>query len=405
MTTSRPTGRVRRRLRRAIGATAVLTAAAATLASGSAAGAAVPARAAALRAQTAAAVPTVAAAAATGGRVVDVRPGPDAGARLSAAMRDLRAGDTLRIFPGTYQVGYLRPDLRLARGTATHPIRITAADPRHLPLLVGAFTFDQADWWQISKLRLQGAIPGRDSVTMDSGTGWQLVEDEISGASRTGAYANLTITKIDSGGLIRPVPTRWQVMGSCLHDAGTGPASAYGKLHQIYVNAVGDTRGGLIARNVFVNTPMGAAVKLGNGGLPDAPGPQGVQVANNTLYRNNLSVLMHGRVRANAVRGNLVVGSGYRLHDGRTVGLYLNKLTLGPTPTPTNRAGHNWFATTSIPLFDNGSARGSLINEGDDLSRPTTAFTNAVCGGSWTPTVPAARAYGRSAPTSYYRLP
>lgn len=350
------------------------------------------------------AVAQPAAAVAAAGRTYTFAPGANAGVRLMTVMKMLRAGDTLRIAPGVYGLGLVRPDLRYARGTPANPVRILAADPHHPPTLVGAFVFDQADWWQFSSLRFQGNIAGRDTLTMDSGVGWRVADSEIYGASATGAFANVVVTAINSGAGTRPVPTRWQIIGNCIHDAGTGPAAKAGQLHQIYVNAVGDTRRGLIARNIFLNTPDGAAVKLGNGGLVNAPGPQNVQVANNTIFRTSLGVLMHARVTGNVVRGNLVVAPTYRLNNGRSVGIYLHQLTRGAAGTPPNRIQQNYFAYASIPVFNQASAAGTFVDGGDNGNRANPVLHQGGCH-SWAPATPAARAYGRYSATSYYTLP
>ncbi len=406
--------------RRRSPAVAAALAVAASVALGGAAAVAQPATAAPQAAVPAAAVPAAAVPAAAGQaagvgtldapaavraavapRTYTFGPGANTGVRLMNAMKALRAGDTLKILPGTYGVGVVRPDLRASKGTATRPVTIIAADVHRPPLLVGQFVFDDADYWRFGSLRLQGNIAKRDTLTMDSGVGWKVVNSEVFGAANTDAFANVVITKIGA----RRVPAKFQLVGNCIHDGGNAPASARGSLHQVYVNAVGDTQGGLIARNIIRNSPYGAGVKLGNGGATDAPGPERVQVANNTFYNNGQSVLLHGRVRGNIVRGNLSVVTTIKLTNGRdTVGVYLNALTRGRTGTATNSGQQNWFYSSSIPIFNQRSASGTFSTGADNYRRPNPVLHQGGCS-SWAPALQAAKPYGKYAPTNYYYAP
>ena len=234
-----------------------------------------------------------------------------------------------------------------------------------------------------------------------SRTGWSVTNSEIFGASATDAFANVVVTQISP----RPAPTRWALVGNCIHDAGNAPTSARGQLHQVYVNEVGDSVGSVIARNLFLNTPYGAAVKLGNGGTADAPGVQRVQVANNTMYNDGFGVLLHARVRGNIVRGNLIVNPTYKISDGKsTVGVYLNALTRGASGTAPNSGQQNWFTNATFTFFNQKDQPNTFSVGGDNLHRPNPMLHQGGCS-SYAPAVAAAKAYGRYAPTSYYTLP
>lgn len=338
--------------------------------------------------------------AAAAGRVFAIRPGTNAQARMKAAMEALRPGDTLKIYPGTYGLD-LRPDLRLARGTQARRITVTAADPAHPPVLLGAVTLDRADWWVVSNLRIQGNLARRDSLTMNSGTGWMVNGLEVTGAARTGAYANVVITRINGW----TTPTRWLFVNSCVHGGGVFPESRRGQLHEIYVTSTGDNAQGLIARNTLFDTPFGAAVKIGNGGVPGAIGPDNVQVANNTMFSNGTQVLLFGRTTGNSVRGNLIVGSTRKLSNGRdTVGIYLNGLTRGPVGTRTNLVQQNDFYNPSYPLYNLGSASGTFRNGGDNNNGAPPAFGSGGCAGL-RPTEAHARFYGRYAARNLFTMP
>lgn len=340
-------------------------------------------------------------AAAATGHVYDIGPGSNADARLETAMAALRPGDTLRIHPGTYGVD-LRPDLRLARGTATAPIVVTASDPANKPLLLGAVKLDQPDYWVLTKLRIQGTISRKDSLTINSGTGWKATELEVTGASATGAYSNVNIARYTGW----PIPRKWVFAYNCVHDGGQSPPERTGQLHEVYVTAIGDTQNALIARNIFFNTPFGAAIKIGDGGIHDAPGPDNVQVANNTMYNNGIQVLLFGRTTGHKIEGNLFVKSTRTLTNGRdTVGDYMLNLTRGAAGTYPNLIKQNYYAGATYPIFDNASAGGSFYDGGDNNRYPAgTGFRSAGCSG-FVPTDAHAQLYGRYASRSLYVNP
>ncbi len=339
-------------------------------------------------------------AAAATGHVYYVGPGSDADGRLERAMASLRPGDTLRIQPGTYGVD-LRPDTRLSKGTASAPITITAADPAHRPLLVGAVKFDQPTYWVIDHLRVQGTIPNRDSFTINSGTGWRVTNTEVFGAAQTGAYANVVIAKYQGWSM----PQKFVFAENCVHDGGHVDARR-GQLHEIYVTAVGDSANSLIARNTLYNTPYGAAIKLGDGGIANAPGVDNVQVSNNTMWNNGIQILLFARTTGNKIRGNLFVKSTRTLTNGRdTTGFYLLNVVRGSSGTYPNMIEQNYFASTTFPIFDNRSAPGVLVNRGDNNAYAGIAgITTGGCEGLQ-PGDAHAKYYGRYTSRSLYVAP
>jgi hypothetical protein len=332
------------------------------------------------------------------GTTYTIGPGSNAQTRMQDAMAKLRPGDTLKVLPGTYGMD-LRPDLRLAKGTQASRITVTAADPARPPLFLGAVNFSGADWWQLSHLRIQGNFSRRDSLTMNSGTGWTATDLEVFGAKQTGAYSNVNIARFNGW----PNASRYIFAFNCVHDAGVEPTRA-GSMHEIYVTALGDNGNALIARNTLFNTPQGAAIKIGNGGVADTPGPQKVQIANNTMFYNGTQVLMFARITDNIVRGNLLVGSTRKLSNGDSVGVYLAALTRGATGTQANLIQQNYSSNLTRPLFDNGSQSGTFTNGGDNNVSPGPGFTSGGCGGL-RPSDAHAQLYGRYASRSLYTMP
>lgn len=316
-------------------------------------------------------------------------------AQLEQQLPLLQAGDTLAVEPGTYDVGLLRPRLgtfgHTAEGTPTAPITLTAADPANPPLIQGSVKLDDANYWTLSHLRIQGTLANTDTLTFNGGTGWSLLDSEVFGARQTGGHANVVVAKIGSW----PMPTNWTIADNAIHDAGAD-ATRPGTQHEIYLTAVGNTGRGLIVRNLLYNTPEGATVKIGNGGLANSPGISGVQVADNTMYCNFEQVLLHGNVSNNTVTDNLMVLSTRAMGDGGTVGVYL----AGVTGTNNLIKGNYYYAITK-PIF-NLASTGSFTDGGDNRIRGNPQFDRTASPYFHPRTVPA-RAYGRYAATNAWR--
>lgn len=260
-----------------------------------------------------------AAPAVTAGRVVSL----SSGASLATAMHNLRAGDTLRLAPGSYNTGYLRlytnhvGASQIWKGTAARPITVTSADPSRPATLVGGLQLEGADYWRLIGLRFQATLPSTAALYMSNGVGWSVTGSEFWGADRTRSFANVAIA--GSGGQ----PSRFVFAGNCLHGAA---ATGRGNTDQnLYISFQGSgAAGGGVARNIIWATPQGAAIKLGYGGVPTALGPSGVAVTNNTMYSNGRQILFAGNVRNNLIRGNLfVVARSPFTSDPRTTQIYV----------------------------------------------------------------------------------
>lgn len=314
-------------------------------------------------------------------------------AQFEADVPYLQAGQTLALKPGTYNVGAFRPRLvsfgHTASGTPNAHITVTAADPQRPPLIQGSLKFDSANYWNFSNLRIQGTLPLTDTLTFNGGNGWSLTNSEVFGARQTGALANVVVSKVNIG-----MPTNWTIAYNSIHDAGADKAKA-GKEHEIYLTAVGDAQRGLIVRNLFYNTPEGASVKIGNGGLANSPGISGIQVDNNTMYQNFEQVLMHGNVSNNSVKGNLMVLSTRSQANGATIGVYLAGVTGSH-----NLITDNYFYKVTTPIY-NGQSTGSFKNGGNNQVRGNPRFDSPT---AWKfhPTTVAAQQYGRYATKNFW---
>jgi hypothetical protein len=307
--------------------------------------------------------PAARGASAPSGRTLFASPGVD----LRRLLASLRPGDTLRLEPGTYDPlapGTANPDLlrpHLTRGTAEHPIRVTAADRARPPLLVGAIQFDHADYWTFSHLRIVGNVAHTPSLVFNGGTGWLFADSEVSGAAETGALANVAIEGATADGTM---PTHWRFARNCVHGGGDDPAVHPGRMHEIYVTAQGDAFGH-ITRNVLYDTPDGAAVKVGFGGVIGALGASDVLIAGNTMVDNGRQVLVFGRVDRVSIQDNLMVDTTYVMSDGRTrPAIYLNRLSgMGSV------VGGNYVWASNRSIFDLASAPGSWQNAGGNAVR------------------------------------
>ncbi|HEY7858958.1 MAG TPA: hypothetical protein VIC82_10710 [Candidatus Nanopelagicales bacterium] len=245
-------------------------------------------------------------------------------AQLKARIPQLRAGDTLRLQPGTYNTGYLRyyasganPTQTIARGTAARPITVTSVNPSRPAVLVGGFQLTGANYWHLTRLRFQAATAGLSALYMNNGVGWQVTYSEFWGADKTRSFANVAIAGS------RGEPRAFVFAGNCLHGAA---ATNRGNTDQnIYLSFQGTAAsGGSIARNIIWASPQGAAIKLGNGGVSGALGPWNVAVTNNTLASNGRQILFFGNVRNNRIYGNLFYKARTPFtHDPRTTQIYV----------------------------------------------------------------------------------
>ncbi len=312
-------------------------------------------------------------------------------AQIKADVSVLQAGDSVLVAPGTYDMGrgepggIWRPRLgtygHRALGTPTAPIVFTAADAAHPPLLTGSIKLDGANYWRLSHLRIQGTVRTTDTLTFNGGTGWSLSDSEVFGARATGALANVVVSRVTFG-----MPTNWTIAHDAIHDGGA-VASKAGMQHEIYLTAVGNAGHAVIRNNALYNTSEGAAVKIGNGGLANAPGISGVSVVDNTMYANFEQVVLHGAVSNNLIQRNLMVLSTRKMGNGNTVGVYVHELA-----GSNNVIRDNYLYAVTTPIFVGAGSRG--FTDGGGNIRSVDPRFDHVLAWAFHPGTAAARAYG-----------
>ncbi len=330
--------------------------------------------------------------AAAAGRTTTVGPGVD----LKAAMEQLNPGDTLRLAPGTYRTGMVLPNpatlnlprvdakgnvKKMAIGTSGARITVKAADPAHRPLILGEIKLWGPSFWTLDGLRVQAVDKDRDALYIGGGAGWTVVNSEFSGARQTGAFSNVSFAKDLYG---TGAPRGFTFAANCVHDAARSTRSNTD--HNVYVNFAGQTgSGGVITRNVIFGHPNGAGIKIGNGGVPRAPGPWGVKVTYNTIAQGGRQIFLHGDVRNNLVARNLLATSTAPFHaDPRTTSVYVN-LVVGA-----GNGFDNNYATGSSMFAFGGTVRVGA----DNAVRTNPRFTSGGCTG-FHPAYAKAAAYGR----------
>lgn len=346
-----------------------------------------PARSSRLRAALAGTVAAVSSLGLLTGLVAGAAPAQAAGrtyyatpsANLHLVFQSLRAGDTLRLAPGTYRTGYLRP--RVASGTAAAPIIVVAADRSRPPLILGGIHLASANYWQLWWIRAQATVKDKSALYMDGGVGWAVRGGEYFGARATGSYANVVI----AGG--SGYPQGFAFLDNCVHDAAiTGRGNTD---HNLYVNFHGSpTTRGTIARNTIWGHPDGVGIKLGNGGLYGAPGPWGVRVEQNTIADGGRQVLFHGDVRNNLVRGNILALSREPFtQDPRTTSVYVHDVV-----GTGNVMDHNYVWAASMIAYD--PARRLTYGRGNTM-QPDPLFRDIRTCTGWRNTRPTSAPFGR----------
>lgn len=298
-----------------------------------------------------------------------------------AAVRALRAGDTLRLSPGTYDIGRMKPPL--SKGTATAPIRITAADPARPPVIRGHLIMEDAEYWTLTRLKMVGTSRYESSLKMAGGRGWAVAGNEFTGAATTQAHANVVI---DNNRYTGSAPVDWQFSFNCVHDASARPAGSTAGYHNIYVVSSGGARG-LIARNSLFNAPAGSNIKVGIGADPRAGGASGVRIENNTMYNANNQVLLFGNIAGIVVRKNMFV---YAQGNVKT-GVYLSsirgdgRLRVTSTDNYSARMVQSTFVLNSAAhtYVDRGNVLGSDPRVGPTCAAPTSGHGAVSTHGRW----------------------
>jgi len=314
--------------------------------------------------------------------------GPDVS--LAAALHSLHAGDTLVLERGIYRTNYLRMYtgvegvFGLSAGTAEAPITVTSADPSRPALIFGGLQLSRARYWRLDHLRMQATVTSRSALYLAGGVGWSVTNSEFWGARETNAFANVAIA--GSGG----EPSGFSFASNCLHDAAA--TSASNSDQNIYISFAGSaSTSGSVARNVIWGSPRGEAIKLGNGGAVNAPGPWNVTITNNTLVSNGRQVLLTGDVRYNRILKNLLVHPTAPFHsDPRTTQIYVNgRIGRG------NLVARNYAYQASMLGFDTAHVVRFSANTQSNAGWSDPRFSTVGACSAFHPTNSRAAAYGR----------
>ena len=191
-------------------------------------------------------------------------------ATLETALSRLEAGDTLEVRGGTYDED-VEPEL--APGTPIQRITVRAHRGERA-VVKGLVRLTRPDYWTVEDLEFTwgGGSFNDHMVKVSGGTGWILDGVRIHGSrSRAGLL-------IASSGQYGP-PRDYVLRNSAVYDSKKGA--------NLYLNPGLDSRGGLIERNLFFDSPT-ENVKVGFGGgcddqRDDEFGAADVVVRYNTL--------------------------------------------------------------------------------------------------------------------------
>ena len=304
-------------------------------------------------------------------------------------MYHLKAGQTLLLEPGVYNIGYMllrgidRGLRGAANGTPTARITVASASCGSRAVIQGSLLATGLKYWTFTQLVFHATRLGKPALLMDGGVGWTLSFSEIFGAAQTGAFSNLAIT--GSGG----TPRNFLVTQNCVHNAAL--SNRGNADHNIYVAYQGTAAsGGVISRNTILNAPKGAGIKLGNGGVTGALGPWNVMVLANTFISNGRQVLLHGNIRGNKVIGNLLYRATAPFNsDPRTTQVYVNgRLGAG------NTIANNYAFSSSMFTFDPNRSVAYAHDPLYTAPAYNPAFRGATCN-TFVPMNPKATPYGR----------
>lgn len=226
-----------------------------------------------------------------------------------AAIPRLRAGDLLIVHEGTYEE-QVRSSEPVSAGRIDAPVRIVGAPGEDPPVLRGLLWLHGADHWTVQGLHVTWSDSNEASnhmVKFSGGTGWRLLDSELSGAR---SYAALVVEN-DARDFI--------VAGNHIHD--TEPTNDINQDHLIYVNN-GPDGSGVIEDNLLVRSPNGRGVKIGPAAL-DEPGTAGIVVRYNTMVDNEgpSNVQLSGDSSDNVIHHNLFVGVSAGAYNVTTYGL------------------------------------------------------------------------------------
>lgn len=217
-------------------------------------------------------------------------------ASLDTAFRSLQPGDTLIVHGGEYRER-VRLWSGLARGTASDPITVRAADGER-PVIKGILRIRGLHHWIIDGLNVtwdgERNTSNEHMVSFVDGSNWTYRNSEVWGAR---SYA---------GVLVGGDPVNWTLRGLHIHD--TYRSNNTNQDHLIYCNC--GSGGGLIERNLLVGSENGRAIKVGTVNADDT-NVSNVTIRYNTMVDNRgpSNIQLSYRTSNILIERNVMVGS------------------------------------------------------------------------------------------------
>ncbi len=215
----------------------------------------------------------------------------------------LGPGDTLNVGDGTYyeQVRSVSSQ----PGTSASRIVVQAKPGEH-PVLYGLFWLTDASYWTVQGLdirwdtdQISGPLDQSEVLLkMVDGVGWEVLDNELSGAPSFGALS------VNTAGTLGQ-PDQWRVAGNCIHDMLEGADPSYYS-HGAYLNTGLYAGTGTFEDNLVFNTAYGSSVKLGWEDYSPS-GTVNVTVRHNTLVDGNNVVMIVGNTLPGAGSRNILV--------------------------------------------------------------------------------------------------
>jgi hypothetical protein len=246
------------------------------------------------------------------------------------------------------------------------------------PVVKGQLWLIGPRYWTIRGINVTRSGRTRNNLArVSGGTHWVWENSEIWNSR---AQAGLLID--DGANDDRPIG-RFTVRRNCIHD--TVPNAGPNQDHNVYVSDFnGSPRAdGLIERNIMRTARNGRGIKFGPG--DDVGGPHHVLARFNTIYNSAQNIGVSSGSHDITLERNLLI----RAREGNIWSFVLR----GRRNVARDNAGGR-----AAGLLRSGGPSARPVADGGGNRRLTTRFDSRSCSG-FHPTNPAARKYGRYAPT------
>lgn len=296
------------------------------------------------------------------------------------AFKKLYPGDTLTVHGGDYYgaAGWRPSSIPLA--TASNPIVVQAA-PGDRPVLHGVINIARPSYWTFDGINITYNPNTASSylLRITNGVGWTFKNGEI--------WGNRKISNVLINGTITGEPKDWTFTGNCVHDIGAGSGNPNND-HNMYVTPGYSSGPGLISRNVLWGVPNGNQIKAA--GPSPSTGAANLRIQYNTMWKASQGVLVAYGSHHVSLYNNLIV----QRWNGRAdnPGIRGHELT-----GRTNVAANNLAYSYASVLLNSQGDEGRIRNGGGN-ARVNPVFDSVGSCNGFTPTKPAAAAYGHLAP-------